>query len=263
MSESPHLMRVIDVLGTPLAATNYDELTAHCHDLVQLGGTWAVNFTNTQVVTMRRHEPWFRALTESFDIFVPDGMPLIWSLNRRGAGLDDRVYGPTFMRKFMENGTLHDTHYLLGGSEECARRLHQRFPNVSFVGGFHARCSLEGELDERDAPEAVVDEINRLSPDFVWVGLGTPKQDAWIHRHKAAIRGGVLLAVGFAFDVNAGTKPDAPPWMQRRGLTWVFRILSEPRRLLLRYLRYNSLFLFYLARDAILPRRHRGQALRD
>lgn len=255
-------MKVIDVLGTPLAATTYDELTDHCHDLVQKGGTWAINFTNTQVLTMRRHQPWFRALTESFDIFVPDGMPLIWTLNRRGAGLDDRVYGPTFMRKFLETGAAHGTHYLLGGSEECAHRLHDRFADVSFVGGFHGRCNAEGELDAKFSPETVVDEINRLSPDFVWIGLGTPKQDAWIHRHKAAIRRGVILAVGFAFDVNAGIKHDAPAWMQRRGLTWVFRILSEPRRLLLRYVRYNTLFLFYLAKDA-LTRRDPAQALRD
>ena len=98
-------------------------------------------------------------------------------------------------------------------------------------------------------------EINSLSPDFIWIGLGTPKQQAWIHRHKASIKRGVILAVGFAFDVNAGTKADAPAWMQRRGLTWMFRILSEPRRLLGRYLRYNTLFLFYLAKEAFAGRK--------
>ncbi|MGI9172835.1 MAG: WecB/TagA/CpsF family glycosyltransferase, partial [Chthoniobacterales bacterium] len=85
------------------------------------------------------------------------------------------------------------------------------------------------------------------------VGLGTPKQQEWIHRHKVKIPRGLLLAVGFAFDVNAGMKKDAPAWMQRVGLTWVFRAWSEPRRLLTRYLRYNSLFLYYLAHDALRP----------
>jgi N-acetylglucosaminyldiphosphoundecaprenol N-acetyl-beta-D-mannosaminyltransferase len=204
---------------------------------------------------MRRHEPAFRETTSRFDLFVPDGMPLIWTLNRRGAALSDRVYGPTFMRKFLESEFTSGTHYLLGGSEECGQRLRERFPKVSFVGEFHGVCDPNGALIERAIGESVVDEINRLAPDFVWVGLGTPKQDAWIYRHKAAIARGVLLAVGFAFDVNAGTKPDAPGWMQRRGLTWVFRILSEPRRLLLRYLRYNTLFLFYLGKEAIAPRK--------
>jgi N-acetylglucosaminyldiphosphoundecaprenol N-acetyl-beta-D-mannosaminyltransferase len=103
----------------------------------------------------------------------------------------------------------------------------------------------------RPAEAEIVEEINRLSPDFVWVGLGTPKQQRWIHDAKTRLRRGVLFAVGFAFDVNAGTKRDAPMWMQRVGLTWVFRACSEPRRLGPRYLRYNSLFLFYLVWDAL------------
>lgn len=247
-------MRVIDVLGTPLAATTYEELTDHCHDLAKKGGTWAINFTNTQIVTMRRHDSAFRELTADIDFFIPDGMPLIWILNRRGANLTDRVYGPTLMRRFLENAPAASTHYLIGGSGDCGRRLRQRFGNINFVGGFHGQCAPDGSLEGGDA-ESVIEDINRLAPDFVWVGLGTPKQDAWIHRHKASIRRGVVLAVGFAFDVNAGTKPDAPAWMQRRGLTWVFRTLSEPRRLLLRYLRYNTLFLFYLGKDALTTRK--------
>ena len=101
-----------------------------------------------------------------------------------------------------------------------------------------------------------MDEINHLSPDFIWVGLGTPKQQDWIHRNKQHIKRGVVLAVGFAFDVNAGTKPDAPAWMQRLGLTWVYRMASEPRRLVSRYIRYNTLFLWYLLWDGV-----RGKAV--
>ena len=245
-------MRVIDVLGTPLAATTYDELTDHCHDLARVGGTWAIDLTNTQIVTMRRHEPSFRETTSQFDLFVPDGMPLIWTLNRRGAELSDRVYGPTFMRHCLARSPAPFTHYLLGGSEECLVQLRQRLttaqPDLQIVGSHNGYFSGNEE-------EEIVREINSLAPDFIWIGLGTPKQQEWIHRHKASIQRGVLLAVGFAFDVNAGTKPDAPAWMQRRGLTWVFRILSEPRRLLLRYLRYNTLFLFYLGKEALTRRR--------
>ena len=245
-------MRVIDVLGTPLAATTYDELTEHCHDLAQVGGTWAIDLTNTQIVTMRRHEPSFREATSRFDLFVPDGMPLIWTLNRRGAALSDRVYGPTFMRHCLARSPAPFTHYLLGGSEECLAQLRQRLAteqrSLQIVG---SRNGYFAESEE----EEILREINALAPDFIWIGLGTPKQQEWIHRHKASLQRGVLLAVGFAFDVNAGTKPDAPVWMQQRGLTWVFRILSEPRRLLFRYLRYNTLFLFYLGKDALAARK--------
>jgi N-acetylglucosaminyldiphosphoundecaprenol N-acetyl-beta-D-mannosaminyltransferase len=178
----------------------------------------------------------------------------VWCLNRVGVGLRDRVYGPTFMRKYLTGAPGAFTHYLLGGSAECGAKLREKFravnSNLRFVGGFHGKCNLDGSL-EGSADEEVVQEINRLSPDFIWVGFGTPKQQTWVKRHKHLIRRGVILTVGFAFDVNAGMKPDAPRWMQRLGLTWVFRLLSEPRRLGPRYLRYNTLFLYYLMRDGL------------
>ncbi len=243
-------MRTLDLLGTPLLVTDYAGLATFCRERVATERPTALNFSNTQIVTMRRHESPYRKLSNCFDFFVPDGMPLIWALNRRGAGLRDRVYGPTFMRTFLEETDASESHYLIGGSEECRRRLAERFPSARIVGSFHGRCDVQGVL-EGSAEQTVLGEINRLAPNFVWIGLGTPKQDAWVARHKASIKRGVLLAVGFAFDVNAGMKPDAPAWMQRAGLTWVFRLASEPRRLLGRYLRYNTLFLFYLVKDAL------------
>lgn len=245
-------MRVIDLLGTPLAVTTYAGLTAECQRLARNDITVAIDLTNTHIVTLRRHDSAFRRLTSRFDYFVPDGMPLIWALNRRGAELSDRVYGPKFMRHCILNSPAPWKHYLLGGSEECLRALEQRLtterPNLQIVGRRNGYfCATEDE--------EIVREINAVAPDFIWIGLGTPKQQAWIDHHKSEIKRGVLLAVGFAFDVNAGTKLDAPDWMQSRGLTWLFRVLSEPRRLASRYLRYNSLFLFYLLKEAFFRRR--------
>ena len=248
-------MRSYEVLGTALAATTYEELTLHCQTLARAEAPSAVDLTNTQVVTMRRHEPEFAEITSRFEHFIPDGMPLIWCLNRRGAQLRDRVYGPTFMRYCVTHSPAPFTHYLLGGSEECLDRLKQRFttanPQVQIIGSHHGYFAAEEE-------PRILAEINELSPDFIWVGLGTPKQQAWIHRNKSRVRRGVLFAIGFAFDVNAGLKPDAPRWMQKAGLTWVYRIASEPRRLFSRYLRYNTLFIYYLVRDATAARRRHG-----
>ena len=245
------------VLGTPLLATTHADLAGFCQQLARGDVCVAMDFANTQIVTLRRHEPAFRERTSAYDYFLPDGMPLVWCLNRVGARLRDRVYGPTFMQKFLETVPGGLTHYLLGGSPECGARLRARFqqsnPLVRFIGSFHGGCGPDGQL-EGDADGTVVEEINRLSPDFIWVGLGTPKQQAWVKRHKSAIRRGVILSVGFAFDANAGLKPDAPPWMQRCGLTWIFRLWTEPRRLGLRYLKSTSLFLFYLLRDGISGR---------
>ena len=245
-------MRVIDILGTPLTATTYEEYVRHCQELSKSGTTFAVDLSNTQIVTMRRHQRDFRDVTSRFDSFIPDGMPLIWCLNRKGAELRDRVYGPTFMRHCLVGSPAPYKHYLLGGSPDCLSQLRTRLLEqqsaLQIVGSHDGYFSADEE-------EGILQEINALSPDFIWVGLGTPKQQQWIHLYKSRIKRGVIFAVGFAFDVNAGTKPDAPEWMQRAGLTWVFRIAIEPRRLLTRYLRYNTLFLFYLAKDALLPRR--------
>lgn len=242
------------LLGTPLLITDYAGLGNACQAWTSLPRPTALDFVNTQVVVMRRHEDAFRDYTTAFDHFSPDGMPLIWCLNRRKAGLRDRVYGPTFMRKFLESVPGNYTHYLLGGSEECGRRLKERFlkvnPGLQFIGSYHGRCNVDGQLDPGEET-AVIDEINRLSPDFVWVGFGTPKQQAWTSRYKSRLQRGVILTVGFGFDVNAGMKPDQPMWMQRLGLGWLFRLCSEPGRLLGRYLRYNSLFVWYLLWDSL------------
>jgi len=243
-----------DVLGTPLLATTYEELAARCNDLARGSVCVSMEFANTQIVTMRRHEPCFLELTSAYNYFIPDGMPLIWCMNWAGAGLKDRVYGPTFMREFLSRVPGRSTHYLLGGSAECGRRIRELFtrlnPGTQFVGSFHDRCGLDGLLEGK-AEQEVLADLNRVSPDFIWVGFGTPKQQAWLKRHRHLIRRGVVFTVGFAFDVNAGMKPDAPPWMQRLGLTWLFRLLSEPKRLGSRYAKYNFLFLWYLLWDGI------------
>lgn len=239
------------VLGTPLQLTTYERFRSHCLALSSHKGATSVDFTNTHIVTMRRHDPGFRALTDSVDYFVPDGMPLVWCLNFRGAKLGDRVYGPTFMREFIARSPAEATHYFLGGSVVCVERLKRAClelnPAARILGVRH------GYFRPEEEPQ-ILEEINRLAPEFIWVGLGTPRQQSWIHRHKGRIDRGVIFAVGFAFDVNAGTKRDAPVWMQRCGLTWLFRAVSEPRRLTVRYLRYNALFLFYLVWDGIRGR---------
>ena len=247
-------MRIVEVLGTPLRVTAYEALSDFCHERVRDAGVFAVDFTNSHIVVMRRRWADFRALTSCFDYFVPDGMPLVWCMNCGRARMSDRVYGPSFMRECLRRTKPEFRHFFLGGTQECLERLKLRAkrlnPGLTVAGARDGYFSTEEEAE-------VVSQINEAAPDFVWVGLGTPKQQQWISRWKPKIQRGALLAVGYAFDVNAGTKPDAPLWMQRRGLGWVFRLASEPKRLTRRYLRYNSLFLFYLLWDGL-----RGRAIR-
>jgi N-acetylglucosaminyldiphosphoundecaprenol N-acetyl-beta-D-mannosaminyltransferase len=250
-------MKRMHVLEAPLLVTDYDELSSLCVRWSQAPRCRLLEFVNTQIVTMRRHDAGFADVMSAYDELVPDGMPLVWCLNRAGAGMQDRVYGPTFMRRFLGSAPAGSTHFLIGGSTECGARLREVFlkenPGLRFVGAFHGRCGADGSL-EGDAEVELLREINRLGPDFIWVGFGTPKQQAWARRHKSLLKRGLVLTVGFAFDANAGMKPDAPDWMQRVGLTWLYRMVSEPRRLLPRYVKWNSLFLLYLVWDGIRGR---------
>ena len=238
----------VSLLGTPQVITDYPGLLDFLSDWAARPATTAVEFCNTQVVTMRRTDPSFAAALSAYDYFIPDGMPLVWCLRAMGATLRDRVYGPTFLRYAM----MHDTklkHYFLGGSALTSQKLIENSQALS-NGRFQVVGANSSYSSPADSP-AVVAEINRLSPDIIWVGLGTPKQQQWIHDNKPLLTRGVLLGVGFAFDVNAGTKRDAPLWMQRLALTWLFRLYQEPRRLFGRYLKYNTWFLLFCFQDLL------------
>jgi N-acetylglucosaminyldiphosphoundecaprenol N-acetyl-beta-D-mannosaminyltransferase len=234
----------VPLLETPLVITDYQALLDTVVFWSRLPAPIAVEFCNTQVVAMRRTDPAFREATSVYDYFIPDGMPLIWCLRAMGVQLRDRVYGPTFLRYVMS----HDRtlkHYFLGGSSLTSQKLIENSQALS-DGNFQVVGANSSYSKPADS-EAIVAEINRLSPDVIWVGLGRPSSS----NGSTPTNRGVVLTVGFAFDVNAGTKRDAPMWMQRLGLTWVYRITQEPRRLLGRYLKYNTWFVLLCLFDLI------------
>ncbi len=143
-------------------------------------------------------------------------------------------------------------HYFYGATPEVLERLESRlknqFPDIKIMGSFSPGFSKQCQ----DENSEVLQEINRLRPDILWVGLGSPKQDFWMYRHRDKLEVPVMIGVGAAFDFIAGTKPQAPAWMRRTGLEWFFRLCCEPKRLWKRYLIGNSRFLYYLFRDSLM-----------
>jgi N-acetylglucosaminyldiphosphoundecaprenol N-acetyl-beta-D-mannosaminyltransferase len=135
-------------------------------------------------------------------------------------------------------------HFFYGGGagvpERLAERLRTRYPALRVVGTYSPPFR---PLSEHEASE-VIRLINQAEPDIVWVGLSTPKQERWMSTHRPELRAPVLIGVGAAFDFHAGLKPQAPRWMQRCGLEWLFRLLTEPRRLWRRYLFNNPVFVW-------------------
>ena len=237
------------VLNTPCVLTDRqrlrDDLVAWCRRSQGPGvPPLSVDFTNVHIVALRTMDRGFFASTSTVDWFVSDSQILSWAVSFVGGEGHQRVYGPDFMDYFFRNGEKTLTHYFLGASDHCLAEL---MKNLSALQpGLQVAGRHNGYFKEGDE-SAIVDGINSCEPDILWVGLGTPKQQEWIARHKAHLKCKAILAVGFAFDVNAGTKKDAPAWLGPLGLTWLYRLLSEPRRLWKRYLVYNSVFLFRLA----------------
>jgi N-acetylglucosaminyldiphosphoundecaprenol N-acetyl-beta-D-mannosaminyltransferase len=160
-----------------------------------------------------------------------------------------RVYGPDLMLAVLERAAARGwTSFLYGGKEGVpellAERLVARFPGLRIVGWY----SPPFRALTPDEDSAIVERINAARPDLVWVGLSTPKQERWMAAHVGHLVAPVLLGVGAAFDIHAGTLRQAPPWMQRSGLEWAYRLYREPRRLWRRYLSNNPRFVVGIIR---------------
>jgi N-acetylglucosaminyldiphosphoundecaprenol N-acetyl-beta-D-mannosaminyltransferase len=212
--------------------------------------------TGMHGVTEARHDPVFKAILNAADMVVPDGMPLVWIGRLRGKNLARRVYGPELMMTFCTETASHGyRHFLFGGApglpEKLSETLRAKHPALQVAGTF----SPPFRPVSPDEDEEILDMINCSAPDILWVGLSTPKQERWMHKHRDRLNVPVVVGVGAAFDINSGTKKQAPSWMREHGLEWFFRLLQEPRRLWRRYILYGSEFLFFAALELFFRRK--------
>ena len=248
-------MRIIKVLGTSVACATYDSALERVKALASELRAAAVCPSNTHILAEARHNPAFASVMARFDLVLPDGMPVVWALNARDAKLKDRVYGPYFMRHVLRHTPRPWRHFFFGDSQECLvelrRVLLELQPDLEIAGMLSPPFRSFTEADE----VSFADAINRAEPDFVWVALPGVRMEQWIISNQARYRRGVFLAVGDAFSLLSGRRSFAPQWMQRLGLTWVYRLCKEPLRLGPRYLRHNVMFVSYLLWDAF-----RGEA---
>jgi len=183
----------------------------------------------------------------SLDLVVPDGQPVRWALNWiHKADLRDRVYGPNLTLEVCKRAEQEGLSvFFFGGNEEILRRLQQnlliRFPRLRVAGTMSSKFRPL-TVPERDH---VVSEIRNSGASIVFVGLGCPRQEIWVYEFRESLSC-PALAVGAAFPFLAGTSEQAPLWMQKRGLEWLFRLSREPRRLWNRYLLLSPRFLALL-----------------
>jgi N-acetylglucosaminyldiphosphoundecaprenol N-acetyl-beta-D-mannosaminyltransferase len=256
---SPAEIRTRDILGIPISMTDYQQAMEVMDGMVARRERGYVCCAPVHALMVAQRDEETRAALRGASLTVPDGMPLVWAANLMGEGLGDRVYGPELMQRYNERCRDHGHRvWLYGGRDQgslaqLALNMHKANPGMRIVGGYSPpfRPLTEAEEDE------IARQINAARPDVLWVGIGVPKQEKWMARMRDKLEVPVMCGTGAAFDFLAGRVSQAPPWMQRRGLEWTYRIAQEPRRLLPRYLYYNPAFVAAVSRQVLSERRRR------
>jgi len=239
------VLNAVNVLGVGISTINMTSAQEQIAQWVRSGDRQYVCVCTVATVMECRRAEDLRQVVNAAGMRTPDGMPLVWLAHLRGHREVTRVYGPDLMLAVMaESAARGYRHYLYGGGPGVPERLAQvmegRYPGVNFAG---LQSPPFASLEELCTPRAAA-AINERNPDIVWVGIGNPKQERWMARMRPLLEAPVLIGVGAAFDFHSGIKAQAPRWMQRGGLEWLFRLAHEPRRLWRRYLLDNPWFVY-------------------
>ncbi len=242
----------VNVLGVGVSAVNLDLALRKIDEWISCGESHYVCVSGVHGVIESCRDDELRAIHNGAGMVTPDGMPLVWLGRLAGFRQMSRVYGPDLMLAVCERSLERGyRHYLYGGApgvaDKLAARLKARFPGLRIAGAYSPPFRPLTPAED----EAVIARINAVRPDIVWVGISTPKQERWMAAHAGRLNAPVLAGVGAAFDFHAGLKKQAPLWMRRSGLEWLFRLGQEPRRLWRRYLVNNSLFIALMLAQAL------------
>ncbi len=245
-----------DVLGVGVSAITIPTAVAEIGRWIADGEHHYVCVTGVHGVMESQRDPDLLVIHNRSGLTTPDGMPMVWASHRAGQRHVERVYGPDLMLALCEHAEARGwTSFFYGGKEGIPEllkeKLQGRYPGLKVVGTYSPPFRpLTAEEDD-----AVVQMINEAAPDLVWVGLSTPKQERWMADHVDRLNAAALLGVGAAFDIHAGVLQQAPRWMQRSGLEWLYRLGREPRRLWKRYAVNNPRFVWAILRRPPRPLR--------
>jgi N-acetylglucosaminyldiphosphoundecaprenol N-acetyl-beta-D-mannosaminyltransferase len=237
-----------NLLGVGVDAVNMTTAIARLLSALERRERGYVCVTGVHGIMEAQRDPALRRIHNSSLMTTPDGMPTVWIGRAQGHRAMGRVYGPQLMLEFCK-ASQHQpiTHYLYGGVEGVAERLRleleNRFPGLRVVGTFTPPFRPLNEDEER----RLINDLKTLRPDVLWVGLSTPKQERFMAANIDRLPVKLMIGVGAAFDMHTGRTRQAPGWMQGLGLEWLFRLMTEPRRLWRRYLSNNPRFILAIA----------------
>jgi len=242
---------MIQVVKSDISSTNYKFAVEYISNWAKAHESRYICAANVHMLMEAYDSVDYAQIVNAADLVTPDGMPLVWMLRLKGQRDQQRVYGPTLMLHVLEAAARENIPVgFYGSSPEVLQSLlvimKDRFPNLKVAYSFSP--PFRDMTPDEDA--SAVNEINQSGARILFVGLGCPKQEEWMAEHRGKVNA-VMLGVGAAFDFYAGVKSQAPSWMQKIGLEWFYRLLTEPRRLWWRYLYHNPRFIFLAALDLL------------
>lgn len=238
-----------NILGVHISATNMQEalhfIKTHLKDL---SGKY-ICVCNVHTTVMSYENPEYKKIQNSAVMALPDGGPLSVIGRKRGFPDMGRVTGPDLMGEIFKMSA-HDKyrHFFLGSTEKTLitlkEKLQRDYPGIQISGMYSPSF---GTIDDTENKK-IIEDINKSNSDFVWIGLGAPKQEIWMKQHVDMIKG-VMIGVGAGFDYYAGNIKRAPEWMQKNSLEWLYRLIQEPTRLFRRYFKTNLKFLYLIKKE--------------
>jgi len=244
-------MTVCNILGTNVNVGNVDDVLGEIEiNLEKIKGNY-ICVSNVHTTIMAYEDSYYRSIQNEAFMVLPDGRPLSILSKIRGHKNAERITGPDIFDKILKNSEKKGfTHYFYGSTQNTLDKLKDKlmyqYPNLNIIGTFSPPFRVLTADEDRE----IVETINKINPDFLWLGLGAPKQEIWMYEHKNIINS-IMVGVGAAFDYHAGNIKRAPKFMQNLGLEWVFRLIQEPRRLWRRYFHSNSKFLFLIFKEIL------------
>lgn len=229
-----------------ICAMTKSECIKSIFELTSTNESSSVNLLGIPMAVRAMNNLEYQTMYNEATMTIIDGMPVVKMCRRLGLECE-RCSGPDIMPEIFKRSIVENkTHYFYGGKDEKVLNelrnvLLQRYPGIRIVGMFSPPFRpLTYEEDRR-----ICDEINAKRPDFIWVGIGAPKQEIWIRDHKDKIDSGVMIGVGAAFNFFSGAVDKAPLWIENCGFEWLYRLIKEPKRLWKRYIIGGVKYLYY------------------
>ena len=249
---NPNYNRVLDksliptcnILGVDIAAINMDWILNYLkNNIKNLSGDY-ICVSNVHTTIMAYEDPNYLKIQNGAIMAIPDGGPLSSVGKKRGNTNMGRTTGPNLMENILEISEKYNYRHFFYGStpetlDKLIKNIKNKYPNIQIIDSYSPPFKSVSE----DEDFKIIERINNANVDFIWVGLGAPKQEIWMANHQGLVNG-LMIGVGAAFDYLAGNIKRAPNWMQKCNLEWLYRLLQDPKRLFKRYIHSNIKFIW-------------------